>query len=447
MRILIVDDDRAIAESLAEALAGKGVECAAVNDGKRALEELATARYDIALLDLVMPEKNGIEVLAEAKQRGCAAEFVVITGFGSIETAIEAMKLGASDYLTKPVNLEELRLIVRRVAENSGIKKENARLRKLVLPEDPLRGMIGVSPKIQKIRETIMQIAPRRVTVLIEGESGTGKEVVADGIARLSGRQDKPFLRKNCGAISQGILESELFGHEKGSFTGAIAQKKGIFEAAHGGTLFLDEIGEMPMESQVRLLRVLETGEFTRVGGVTPITTDVRIIAATNKDLKQQIEQGLFREDLYYRLNVVKITLPPLRERREDIPFLAQHFMNVLNAENKTEFRTFDPDVLALLSARSWPGNIRELRNTVERILLFAQNEIIRFSDLPDDLTQEEICKDADGEYGTMAEIEKRIIERTLRQTENNMRRTSRILDIPLRTLYRKLKTYNLSPR
>ncbi|MDR2733275.1 MAG: sigma-54 dependent transcriptional regulator [Spirochaetota bacterium] len=445
MKILIVDDDRAIAESLAEALAGRGVECTTVNDGRRALEQLASGHFDIALLDLVMPEKNGIEVLAEAKQFGCAAEFVVITGFGSIETAIEAMKQGASDYLTKPVNLEELRLIVRRVAENSGIKKENARLRKLVLPEEPLRGMIGVSPKIQKIRETILQIAPRRVTVLIEGESGTGKEIVADGIARLSGRQDKPFLRKNCGAISQGILESELFGHEKGSFTGAVAQKKGIFEAAHGGTLFLDEIGEMPVESQVRLLRVLETGEFTRVGGVTPITADVRIIAATNKDLKQQIDQGLFREDLYYRLNVVKITLPPLRERREDIPFLAQHFLNVLNAENKTEFRAFDPDVLALLTVRNWPGNIRELRNTIERILLFAQNEIIRFADLPDDLTQEEICKGAADEYGTMAEIEKRIIERTLRQTENNARKTSRILNIPLRTLYRKLKNYNLN--
>jgi DNA-binding NtrC family response regulator len=444
MNILIVDDDKAIADSLAEALEGKDVCCTAVNDGKSALHHLATSQYDIALLDLVMPEKNGIEVLSEAKKRGCSAEFVVITGFGSIETAIEAMKLGASDYLTKPVNLEELRLIVRRVAESSELKKENARLRKLILPDDPLRGMIGISPKIAKIRETIIQIAPRRVTVLIEGESGTGKEVVADGIARLSGRQDKPYLRKNCGAISQGILESELFGHEKGSFTGAISQKKGIFEAAHGGTLFLDEIGEMPMEAQVRLLRVLETGEFTRVGGIQPVTVDVRIIAATNKDLRQQIDAGLFREDLYYRLNVVKITLPPLRERREDVPFLAQHFMELFNVQNETEFRAFDPEVLALLSSRDWPGNIRELRNIVERILLFARDETIRFSDLPDDLAQEQLCKEAENEEGTMAEIEKRVLARTLQQTENNVRHASRILNIPLRTLYRKLKNYDI---
>ena len=444
MNILIVDDDQAIADSLAEALDGKGVVCTTVNDGKSALEHLAEEQYDIVLLDLIMPEKNGLEVLAEAKQRGCASEFVVITGFGSIETAIEAMKLGANDYLTKPVNLEELRLIVRRVAESSGLRKENARLRKLISQDDPLRGMIGVSPKIQKIRETITQIAPRRVTVLIEGESGTGKEVVADGIARLSGRQDKPYLRKNCGAISQGILESELFGHEKGSFTGAISQKKGIFEAAHGGTLFLDEIGEMPMDAQVRLLRVLETGEFTRVGGLDPITVDVRIIAATNKDLRQQIEAGLFREDLYYRLNVVKITLPPLRERSEDVPFLAEHFLELFNVQNETEFRSFDPEVLALLSAREWPGNIRELRNVVERILLFARDEIVRFSDLPDDLAQEELCKEAENGEGTMAEIEKRVLARTLQQTENNVRHASRILNIPLRTLYRKLKNYDL---
>lgn len=442
--MLIVDDDRASAESLAEALQGPKMTCEIATDGKSALEKLVGDVYDIALIDLVMPEKNGIEVLAEARRVGVDSEFVMITGFGSIETAIDAMKLGASDYLTKPVNLEELRLIVKRVSENRKLKSENARLKALFVKDDPVQELIGSSPAMQKIRETIVQIASRRVTVLIDGESGTGKEVVANALARLSDRKDRPFLRMNCGALSQGILESELFGHEKGSFTGAIAQKKGIFESADTGTLFLDEIGEMPLDSQVRLLRVLETGEFTRVGGVQPVRVDVRIVAATNKDLKQQIEAGRFREDLYYRLNVVRIALPPLRDRPEDIPFLMQHFLNLFNIQNRTAYRGFDQEVVELFSARDWPGNVRELRNMVDRVLVFARGEVIGFNELPDDLVQQEIRQMAENEKGTMAEIERRIIERTMQQTANNVRRTSRMLDIPLRTLYRKLKTYGI---
>ncbi len=441
MKILIVDDDPAIAESLAEALSDGNTVCETANDGKAALSLLMSGVWDIAVIDLVMPEKNGIEVLAEARESGIRTEFVMVTGFGSIETAIDAMKLGASDYLTKPVNLEELRCIIRKLTEHTNLRKENARLRKLVIPEDPVQELIGSSSAMQKIRETIVQVAPRRVTVLIEGESGSGKEVVASAIARLSGRKDKPYLRMNCGALSQGILESELFGHEKGSFTGAIGQKKGIFEAADGGTLFLDEIGEMPLESQVRLLRVLESGEFTRVGGVHPVTVDVRIVAATNKDLRKLVDDGRFREDLYYRLNVVRISLPPLRERREDIPLLLQHLLVLYNAQNNTDFRGFDQEVAAILSGLEWPGNVRELRNVVERILVFARQDFVTLEDLPEDIAQREIARIGESETGTMAEIEKKIIVRTLEQTGNNVRKAARILDIPVRTLYRRIKS------
>ncbi|HPH01523.1 MAG TPA: sigma-54 dependent transcriptional regulator [Spirochaetota bacterium] len=441
MKILIVDDDPAIAESLAEALSDGNTVCETANDGKAALSLLMSGVWDIAVIDLVMPEKNGIEVLAEARESGIKTEFVMVTGFGSIETAIDAMKLGASDYLTKPVNLEELRCIIRKLTEHTNLRKENARLRKLVIPEDPVQELIGSSSAMQKIRETIVQVAPRRVTVLIEGESGSGKEVVASAIARLSGRKDKPYLRMNCGALSQGILESELFGHEKGSFTGAIGQKKGIFEAADGGTLFLDEIGEMPLESQVRLLRVLESGEFTRVGGVHPVTVDVRIVAATNKDLRKLVDDGRFREDLYYRLNVVRISLPPLRERREDIPLLLQHLLVLYNAQNNTDFRGFDQEVAAILSGLEWPGNVRELRNVVERILVFARQDFVTLEDLPEDIAQREIARIGESETGTMAEIEKKIIVRTLEQTGNNVRKAARILDIPVRTLYRRIKS------
>ncbi len=441
MKILIVDDDVAIAESLAEALGSEKHPCDTANDGKTALSRLTTGAYDIAIIDLVMPEKNGIEVLTEARKAGVQTEFVMVTGFGSIETAIDAMKLGASDYLTKPVNLEELRCIVSRLAENNNLRRENARLRRLVLPDDPVHEIIGSSSAMQKIRETVLQVSPRRVTVMIEGESGTGKEVVASAIVRLSGRTEKPFLRMNCGALSQGILESELFGHEKGSFTGAVGQKKGIFEAAHGGTLFLDEIGEMPLESQVRLLRVLESGEFTRVGGVQPVTVDVRIVAATNKDLKKLVEEGRFREDLFYRLNVVRIALPPLRERREDIPLLMQHFLGLYNAQNGTDFLGFEQEVVSILVRLDWPGNVRELRNVVERLLVFAQGDIVTLADLPDDIAQREITMIGESETGTMAEIEKKIINRTLQQTGNNVRKAARILDIPVRTLYRRIKT------
>lgn len=441
MKILVVDDDVAIAESLAEALGSEKNPCDVTNDGKAALARLLTGGYDIAIIDLVMPEKNGIEVLVEARKAGVETEFVMVTGFGSIETAIDAMKLGASDYLTKPVNLEELRCIVNKLAASTTLRKENARLRRLVLPDYPVHEIIGLSTAMQKIRETVFQVAPRKVTVMIEGESGTGKEVVANALARLSGRTEKPFLRMNCGALSQGILESELFGHEKGSFTGAVGQKKGIFEAAHGGTLFLDEIGEMPLESQVRLLRVLESGEFTRVGGVQPITVDVRIIAATNKDLKKLVEEGRFREDLFYRLNVVRITLPPLRERREDIPLLMQHFLGLYNAQNGTDFLGFDQEVVSILVRLDWPGNVRELRNVVERLLVFSTGEVVTLADLPDDIVQREITMIGENETGTMAEIEKKVINRTLQQTGNNVRKAARILDIPVRTLYRRIKS------
>lgn len=444
MRILIVDDDEQIVESLIEALQGDGLEFDSAYTGSDAVEKISGGTFDLVLLDYVLPGMNGIEILKTVKPLGLATDFIMITGFGKIETAIEAMKLGACDYFTKPVNIEEIRFIIKRSRESYSLREENRKLKSFIKGEGDFGDLVGSTPEMQRIKDVIRQVADKKVTVLIEGESGTGKEIVANALHRHSNRKDRPFLKVNCGALTQGILESELFGHEKGSFTGAVGLKKGLFESADKGTLFLDEIGEMPLESQVRLLRVLESGEFTRVGGVQAIRTDVRILAATNKDLEKEVEAGTFREDLFYRLKVISIHLPPLRERREDIPFLVKYFMDRYNLENSTAYRGFTHEVLDFLTAQHWRGNIRELRNVVDKILVFAENQMVTYADLPDDLLKTRIMEPVSEFQGTMGQIEKAVIEKTMALTGGNVRRVSSILDIPLRTLYRKLKNLGI---
>jgi len=444
MKILIIDDDEQIVESLIEALQEEGLTFDSAFSGNEAVEKIREGQFDLVLLDLVLPERNGIEILKEVKASSLKTEFIMITGFGKIETAIDAMKHGACEYLTKPVNLQELRFLIKRIRERFKLKEENRKLRDILKGQDDFREMIGTTAQMKRIKEVIRQVADKKVTVLIDGESGTGKEIVANAIFEHSNRKNGPFLKINCGALTQGILESELFGHERGSFTGAVSLKKGIFESANMGTIFLDEIGEMPLESQVRLLRVLESGEFSRVGGVEMIKTNVRIIAATNKDLEKEVENGNFREDLYYRLKVINIHLPPLRERPDDIPFLVKHFLNRYNLENETSFTGFSHEVMDFLSAQKWKGNIRELRNVVDKILVFASHDQVEYADLPDDLLKVRIIEPVSEFKGTMAQIERSVIEKTMALTGGNVRRVSNILDIPLRTLYRKLKNLGI---
>lgn len=444
MKILIVDDDKQIVSSLIEALDTGKEEFSSAYSGKEAVELIIKEIFDFVIIDLVMPEMNGIEVLKEVKADTLITKFIMVTGYGSIETAVEAMKLGASDYLSKPVNVDELRLKVRGMTEQINIINENTVLRARLESDLDFKHMIGNSASIEKVKDMIKRVAPKTVTVFIDGGSGTGKEVVADEVFDHSRRQGNIFLKVNCGALSPTVLESELFGHEKGSFTGASALKKGLFESANNGTLFLDEIGELPLESQVKLLRVIENGEFKRVGGVETLVTDVRLIAATNKNLKHEVEEGNFREDLFYRLNVVTISLPPLDDRAEDIPLLVQKFIYLFNLKNGTTFKAFSENVLSVLMKKKWPGNIRELKNMVERILVFAPNNIVELEDLPDSLISEEVKKNAKEISGTMDEIEVNVLKATLKSTAWNIKRAAVILDIPLRTIYRKIKKYDL---
>jgi len=444
MKILVVDDDKQIVSSLIEALDTGNEQFSSAFSGQEAVELITKEVFDFVIIDLVMPKMNGIEVLKAVNADILITKFIMVTGYGSIETAVEAMKLGASDYLSKPVNVDELRLKVRGMTEQINLIKENSELRTRLESDLDFKHMIGNSSSIEKVKDMIKKVAPKSVSVFIDGGSGTGKEVVADEVFNHSSRKDNVFLKVNCGALSQTLLESELFGHEKGSFTGAATLKKGLFESANNGTLFLDEIGELPLESQVKLLRVIENGEFKRVGGVETLTTDVRLIAATNKNLISEVEKGNFREDLFYRLNVVTISLPPLDDRVDDIPLLVQKFIYLFNIKNGTTFKSFSEDVLNVLMHRKWPGNVRELKNMVERILVFATNNIVELEDLPDSLISDEVKKDAKEFKGTMDEIELNVLKATLKSTAWNIKRTALVLDIPLRTIYRKIKKYNL---
>ncbi|MBI2153461.1 MAG: sigma-54-dependent Fis family transcriptional regulator, partial [Candidatus Rokubacteria bacterium] len=378
--ILIVDDEKAIQTSLQGVLEDEGYRVTAVGSGEQALSRLAEELPDLVLLDIWMPGMDGLEVLAEIKRTRPEQTVVMISGHGTIETAVKATKLGAYDFIEKPLSLEKTLLIVARAIEHSRLEGENRALRERL---ERGQEIVGASAPIQELRRQIAIAAPTNGRVLIHGENGSGKELVARAIHALSARRDGPFVEVNCAAIPEELIESELFGHEKGAFTGAVGRRKGKFELGNGGTLFLDEVGDMSLKTQAKVLRVLEEQAFERVGGTEQIKTDVRVIAASNQNLVDLIAAGRFREDLFYRLNVIPIEVPPLRRRKEDLPLLVEHFIRVFSLENGKRPKTMSVEALAYFLAYDWPGNVRELRNLVERLVIMTPREVIGPEDLP----------------------------------------------------------------
>jgi two-component system response regulator AtoC len=439
VKILVVDDEAIVREALSDWLKDIGYQVFTAENGHKALEVIEKEKPGIMIADLVMPGMDGIELMRRAKAHQPNIEVIIITAYASVPTAITAMKEGAYDYIEKPFCPERAELLVKKLAEHRELVEENLSLRQKLEDRYRFENIIAKSSKMQRVIEVIKVVAKSNATVLITGESGTGKELVARAIHSQSDRRSKPFVAVSCAALPESLLESELFGHEKGSFTGAYAQKKGKFEFANGGTLFLDEVGEMSANIQVHLLRVLEEKEFTRVGGNEPIKVDVRVISATNKDLRKAIEKQEFREDLYYRLNVVNIELPPLRERKEDIPLLAEHFLHKFAMENRKEVTEFSPEAIEFLLDYDWPGNVRELENAIERAIILSKDSPITTADLP----QENLLPVGSTSTGkNLKEVEKSHILNVLRETGENYSEAARILGVSRMTLYNKAKEY-----
>ena len=436
---------------MAIAIEKAGYEVRTFDDARKALDYLegGGARARLAVCDLRMPNLDGLGFLAAVRERELALAVILVTGFGSIESAVEAMRVGADDYLTKPVDLYELRTRVANLLERQNLKEEVSELRVRLDKRFGFEAIIGAAPPMEKLFEQMRVVAPTRSTVLITGESGTGKELVAAALHHASPRRDERFLALNCGAIPSDILESELFGHEKGSFTGAVGRKIGKFELAHRGSLFLDEISELYPELQVKLLRVLEERQVMRVGGADLIEVDFRLIAATNRDLEKAVVEGRFREDLYYRLKVVTLRIPPLRERPSDLPLLAEHFLSVFCSEHGREPKRLSADAVEVLRRHPWPGNVRELKNLIESVVIFHRGDEITLADLPPEV-QESAAVSAHGAPvqpptgapRTMAEIERQAILETLQRTDGHRAKAAELLQIGLRTLQRKLKEY-----
>ncbi|MBW1915724.1 MAG: sigma-54-dependent Fis family transcriptional regulator [Deltaproteobacteria bacterium] len=450
--ILIVDDDAAHRTMLRTLISGWDYEITEADDGSSAIESVRDCAFDLILMDIRMIKVSGLEALVEIKKFNPAIPIIIMTAFSSVETAVEALKNGAYDYLTKPLDFDELRLVMERAMDHSHLKKENRILKENLSDQFDRRNIIGRSPAIVKLLETVAQVSSSEATVLIAGESGTGKEMVAGAMHFNSPRKDKAFIKINCAAITETLLESELFGHDKGAFTGAHRKKDGKFVQAHGGSLFLDEISEMSLGMQAKLLRVLQDGEVTPVGSEEVIQVDVRIIAASNKDLLQEIEAGMFREDLFYRLNVVTLKMPPLKKRQEDIPLLAQHFREVFTEKNNKKIKGFTPQAMDHLLKYSWPGNVRELMNAIERgVVLSRSNEYLDLDDLS--LISDTISSDDESSSNDILpdglpldEVEKATILRTLKSSGGNKSETSRRLGITRRTLHKKLKKYGVMP-
>jgi len=443
--ILIVDDEKNTRDGLARALR-RTYEVRVAESGAAALKILSEEPVDVMLSDLRMPVMDGMTLMQRALAGSPDLTCILLTAYGNMETAVEAMRHGAADFLTKPVNLGELELVLQRVLRSRQAEAENRQLREQLDAKFGMENIVGNSSAMQEVFDTVRQVAGSRATVLVQGESGTGKELVAKAIHQLSTRKHGAFVPVHCAALSSTLLESELFGHEKGSFTGAAEQRKGRFEMADGGSLFLDEIGEVDSTVQVKILRALEERAFERVGGQDTIEVDTRLIAATNRDLKQMVADGTFREDLYYRLHVVVIELPTLRNRAGDIPLLLNHFLEVFNQENDRAIEGFSPDALDLLQAYDWPGNVRELRNVVEQMVVLSRGQRIGVRELPAQL------RGAGGEEekssvqaGTLEEMEKQAIVQALKAAGGNRTRAAEQLGISRRTLHRKIAEYGFA--
>ena len=442
--ILVVDDEKNTREGLARALRGE-YEVAEAENGLRALEWLETHAADVVLSDLRMPGLDGMALLARLLDRDPKPVLILLTAYGSIETAVEAMRHGAYDFLAKPVNLDRLELLLQRALTERRLGAENQRLKVQLDAKYGFENIIGTSPAMQEVFQTIRQVAPTRATVLIQGESGTGKELVARALHQCSPRAQGPFVPVHCAALAPTLLESELFGHEKGAFTGAVERRRGRFELADGGTLFLDEVGEIDPALQVKILRVLEERKFERVGGTETVEVDVRLVAATNRDLKKRVEEGAFREDLFYRLYVVNLTLPPLRERDGDIVLLAQHYLKTLAAENGKAVMGITPEAMDALTAHAWPGNVRELRNVIERMVVLGHGDRLGVRDLPAALRAAPGHSGGGARTGTaLRDAERQLIEEALRRHKGHRTRAARDLGISRRTLHRKLNEFGL---
>jgi two-component system response regulator HydG len=449
-KILVVDDEESHRMMLRAVLEEEGYGVAEAADGPEAIRAVEQELFDLILLDIRMTALDGIETLTEIREISPFVPVLIMTAYASVKTAVEALKAGAFEYLTKPLDLEELKILVEKALELYHLRTENIALKERLGDRFDFSKIIGRSPKMKKVFETLSMVAPTDATVLILGESGTGKELVANSIHQNSGRNSQPFIKVSCAALPENLLESELFGHEKGAFTGAIARREGRFQLAHRGTLFLDEVGEMSPTTQTKLLRVLQEKEFEPLGSPRTLKVDVRMIAATNKNLEREVKEGRFREDLFYRLNVVPISLPPVRERKEDIPALATHFFSLYRAKNKKELRELSGKALDLLIRYDWPGNIRELENCIERAVIMAKGEVIAPADLPPNIQalssgEKELDGLALPSGVSLHEVEKALILKTLEDTGGNRTRAAEILGINRRTLQIKLKEYGIS--
>jgi two-component system response regulator HydG len=444
--ILVVDDDPGHRTMLHTLLSGWGYAVTEADDGAAAIEKVQHQAFDLVLMDVRMIKISGLQALTEIKAFNPSIPVIIMTAFSSVETAVEALKSGAYDYLTKPLDFDELHLTMERAMEHVHLKEENRLLRESLGKHFDRQNLIGRSQAMVRLLETVAQVSRSEATVLITGESGTGKEMIAGAIHFNSPRKEAPFVKINCAAITETLLESELFGHEKGAFTGAYKRKEGRFLQAHRGTLFLDEVSEMSPAMQVKLLRVIQEREFIRVGGEELIRVDVRVIAATNKDLLQEIETGRFREDLYYRLNVVTLLLPPLRQRREDIPLLAQHFLRVFSEKNRKKMKGFTPQAMDQLLKHEWPGNVRELMNAVERGVVLARTDYLDTPDLP--LLAQDVATPFSKETMSgdlpLDEVEKATILNAMEITGGNKSEAARRLGITRKTLHTKLKKYGV---
>ena len=445
-RIAVVDDERTVCQRLKAVLDNDGYQTETFQAGGPFLERMKTHPFQIVFLDLTLPDSNGMEILGHLKSQHFETEVIIITGHGSIDSAIEAMKKGAYHYVTKPFKLEEIRVLAAGARERMALLQENRRLREAINGDEILQGFIGVSPAMQEIFSMIKKVAVVDCNVLLEGESGTGKELVAKSIHRLSPRKNAPFISFNCGGFTEELISNELFGHEKGAYTGATLAKIGLLESAANGTVFLDEIGEMPASMQVKLLRVIQEKRILRVGGTRPIDLDIRIVAASNQDIKKACYEGAFRQDLYYRLNVVTLHLPRLSERKEDIPLLISAFIEKYNRPFGKKISRISPQALEILMRYHFPGNVRELENIIQRAIALTEGDVIDVQGLPNDLQQLEINM-IDGEgLQSLEEVEKQHIAKVLAKTGHNKNLAGKILNVPRTTLWRKMKRYNLLP-
>ncbi len=449
-KILVVDDEPSQRKMLQANLSLDGYEVYEADDGKTAISRVSEEFFDLILMDNRMSQLDGIEALKQIKKISPGIPVIIITAYASVETAIEALQSGAHDYLTKPLDIDELRIKVQQTLEFWRLKEENILQKRRIENLFDASRIIGRSPKMRQVLETVAMVAPTEASVLILGESGTGKELIANALHQGSSRSERRFIKINCAALPETLLESELFGHERGAFTGAVGRKPGRFELADGGTIFLDEIGEMTFSTQAKLLRVLQEREFEPLGSTRSVRVDIRVISASNRDLKDEVKKGNFREDLFYRLNVVPINLPPLRERKEDIPLLVDHFLHIYNEKNNRHLKGFHPRALDAMMRYSWPGNIRELENVVERAVILTMDEYVSFSELPESISGESASAiPTTSRAGivpgmTIRELEKELILVTLEHNDGNRTRSAGFLGITRRTLQNKLKEYGI---